>query len=497
MIHSEIKKLVTYAIDNKLIDKSEYYYSINQILYLLHLDAFVDDEKEYSNVDFHSTLNNILDYVVKNNLIEYDTVAKRDYYESKIVNCICNRPFEVEKTFKILQKKSSKKATDWFYTYCKKINYIKEERIKKDIKFSTKSKYGNIEITINLSKPEKDPKDIAKLKETKSTKYPKCMLCISNQGYSGRDDFPSRENLRIIPLKLDGEEYFFQYSPYSYFNEHSIILNRDHIPMKIDTSTFKKLINFIDLFPHYMIGSNADLPIVGGSILDHDHFQGGRYIFPMFKAKDLFTFKLEKFSDISASILNWPLSVIRLKSKNKNSIIEASDLVLKKWIKYDDKKNNIISHTDDNRHNTITPILHKEEKFYFMDLVLRNNRTSDEFPLGIFHPYEKYWNIKKENIGLIEVMGLAILPGRLKQELVLVKDDLLKNGKITNPEISKHQKWVESFINKYDFNKNNIDEIINKEVGNTFVEILECCGVFKINANQKEAVERFINKLNS
>ena len=496
MIHSEIKKLVIYAIENNLIDKSEYYYSINQLLFLLRLDSFVDDENEYSSVELHKTLDKILDYAVKNNLIPYDTVAKRDYFESKVINCICKRPKEIENQFKTLYKKSPKNATTWFYSYCKKINYIKEERIKKDIKFSSKSKYGNIEITINLSKPEKDPKDIANLKNKESKSYPKCMLCTTNQGYSGRDDFPSRDNLRIIPITLDNEEYFFQYSPYSYFNEHSIVLNDKHIPMKIDLSTFKKLVNFVDLFPHYMIGSNADLPIVGGSILDHDHFQAGRYTFPMFKAKDLFSFKLDKYTDINASVLKWPLSVLRLKSKNKNSIIEASGFILNKWIKYDDKKNNIISHTDNNRHNTITPILHKQDNIYVMDLVLRNNITSDEYPLGLFHPHEKYWNIKKENIGLIEVMGLAVLPGRLKKELNLVKEDILKNGSIVNPEIEKHKNWVNSFINKYSFNKNNIDEIINKEVGNTFAEILECCGVFKQNSNQ-ESLNRFLNKLNS
>ena len=493
---SEIKKLVTYSIQEKLIDKSEYYYSINQILYLLKLDSFYDDGINYKNINLFDTINNIIEYAITNNFIEYDTIANRDYFESKIMNCICMRPKETENKFFCLYKKSPKKATDWFYDYCKKNNYIKEDRIKKDIRFFSKSEYGNLEITINLSKPEKDPKDIAKLKNAKSLTYPQCQLCITNQGYSGRVNYPSKDNLRLIPITLNNEQYYFQYSPYSYFNEHSIVLNERHLPMHIDKDCFAKLFNFIDMFPHYMIGSNADLPIVGGSILDHDHFQCGRYTFPMFKARNLFEIKIDKFPTIQTSFLNWPVSTIRLKSKNKNDIIELSNLILLKWRKYSDKTINIICEDNNGIHNTITPILHKSESSYIMDLVLRNNLTNSLFPLGLFHPHKKYWNIKKENIGLIEVMGLAILPGRLKEELQLIKEDLLKKEEIINNKILHHKKWVESFKNKYHLTSDNIDQVLKNEVGKAFSEILECCGVFKINSETQSHVLRFIERVN-
>ena len=496
MIYSEIKKLVIYSIREKLIDESEYYYSINQLLYLLKLDQFVDDNKQHDKIDFYQTINNILDYAIKNNLIVNDTVANRDYFESKVINCVCKRPKKIQEEFNNIYKKSPIRATTWFYNYCKKTNYIKEERIKKDIRYSIKSKYGNLQITINLSKPEKDPLDIAKAKSKKEKEYPECQLCITNQGYPGSVSYSSRDTLRLIPIQLNKQEYFFQYSPYSYFNEHGIVLNKDHIPMKIDKDCFIKLVEFVDKFPHYMIGSNADLPIVGGSILNHDHYQCGKYIFPMFKAKDLFSFKLDKFNLISASFLNWPLSTIRLKSKNKKEIIEASDLIFSNWKKYTDKRLSIIAVDDKGIHNTITPILHKENNLYVMDLVLRNNLTNDQYPLGIFHSHKEYWNIKKENIGLIEVMGLAILPSRLKEELAIIQSDLLNKGEIVDQRVLHHKKWVESFINLYQIDKNNIENILKNEVGKTFVSILECCGIFKINNDTKYEVLKFISQIN-
>ena len=486
MIYSDIKKLILYGIENELIPGNEYNYSLNQLLHLLKIDNYVDDPNSYSNINLEEVLDNIIKYAVDNNIINNNQIEK-DLFDSKIMNIITLRPNTLIEKFYTLYKKSPIKATSWFNKYCKNNNYIREFRIKNDIRFQVKTEYGLLDISINLSKPEKDPKVIAMLKNMKSSSYPKCQLCFENEGYAGRLNHPSRDNLRLIPLKLNNEDYYFQYSPYSYFSEHSIVLNKIHKPMLIDEKCFIKLFEFVERFPHYMIGSNADLPIVGGSILDHDHFQAGKYIFPMFKAKDIYKFKFNKYNDIEASILDWPLSVIRLKSKNKKNLIKLGNIILNKWRNYSDESINIIAFSSDNQHNTITPIIHKEKDKFIFDLVLRNNNTSDEYPLGLFHPYEKYWNIKKENIGLIEVMGLAILPGRLKNEISKIKECVLNKIDFKDDEeISKHYNWVNNFINKYQINKDNIDAIFNNEIGLTFAKILACCGVFK-----KENIDNF------
>lgn len=488
-IYYYIDALIDYAIDKKLIEECDRIYFINQLIGLLAIDDY--KKSDYATkLELDEIIDKFIEYAVKSNIIT-DTQSSKDLFDTKLLALFCERPSNVIKEFMSRYVSNPSDATDWFYEYSKNVNYIRTGRIKKDIKWKTNTKYGVMDITINLSKPEKDPRDILKAKEMSQSNYPLCALCKENEGYFGRINHPARENLRLIPIKLDQKQYYLQYSPYSYYNEHAIILSDEHTPMVINKQTFKKLLNFLDLFPHYFIGSNADLGIVGGSILSHDHFQGGRYTFAMDRAKSIYD---TEYEDIKISILYWPLSVIRLKSSSKEHLIELSDNILQKWINYDNNDLGIVSHTDGVRHNTITPISKFIDGEYVVDLVLRCNIQTKDRPYGVFHPSEKYHHIKKENIGLIEVLGLAILPSRLKMELEQIKDYLLGRTKNLAPEIEKHLDWISQMQKQYQFNESNIDEILRDEVGNIYMLLLEDCGVFK---QDEYSIKCFIEFLNS
>ncbi len=498
-IHSSIKKLASYALNKQLISQEEYYYSINLLLDVLDLDEFEDDGKEYRNVSLEETLTEILDYAYEKKILKENSVVYQDLLTAKIRNCFTPRPDEVVRKFNELEKVGSEKATDYFYNLSINSDYIRSYRIEKDLSWKTPSPYGDLDITINLSKPEKDPKAIAAAKLRKQTSYPKCFLCKENRGYRGTLTHPARETIRYIPLKLSGGDYYLQYSPYSYYPEHCIVFNKEHIPRIVNRKTFEHLVDFVDLFPHYRLGSNADLPIVGGSILTHDHYQGGRYIFPMFLAKDVFSFTFKGYENIKASYLYWPLSVIRLKAENKEELINLSDKILNCWREYSDESCFILAHTDSTPHNTITPILHKEGNEFIRDLTLRNNITTEQYPLGVYHPHQEYWNIKKENIGLIEVMGRAILPSRLKEERKIVAERV-KDGKDLNenPSVAKHTSWLNQFQDRFNGKQSlkEIDSILEEEIGHTFQHVLECAGVYKQNEEGYEGVKRFIQFVN-
>ncbi|MGN0145312.1 MAG: UDP-glucose--hexose-1-phosphate uridylyltransferase, partial [Clostridium sp.] len=423
---------------------------------------------------------------------------ERDLFDTKVMNCLMPRPSEVIYKFNKLYNESPEKATDYYYKLSIASNYIRKDRINKNIIWKTHTEYGDLDITINLSKPEKDPRDIAKAKLLKSTSYPKCLLCKENEGFYGNLNHPARQTHRIIPLKLGTEKYFLQYSPYTYYNEHCIILNSEHIPMKISRKTFENLLNFIDILPHYFAGSNADLPIVGGSILSHDHYQGGRYTFAMEKAPIEKTYSIKGYENITVGRVKWPMSVIRLNGDNKKTLIDLSSHILDVWRNYSDESVEILSITNNEPHNTITPIARRKNGNYELDLVLRNNRTSDKYPLGIFHPHNEVHHIKKENIGLIEVMGLAVLPARLKEELTLLKDALIKKlPDISDNEIiSKHNDWYKYLISNYDtITEDNVCEILQKEIGIKFAEVLKHAGVFKRNEKGMSAFDKFISTL--
>jgi len=488
-----IKKLITYALDKKLIEESDKIYVINSILGILHIDEYEEPIQEVNDLDLEAILKEFNDYAVANKLIPEDTVTYRDLFDTKIMGVLVKRPSEVIKEFNDLYKKSPESAANYFYDLSKNSDYIRTYRVKKDMKWVVNTEYGDLDITINLSKPEKNSKDIAAAKAAKQSGYPKCLLCLENQGYFGRLNHPARQTIRVIPLKLNNEEWSMQYSPYVYYNEHCIVFNNEHIPMKVDGDTLVKLFDFVNFLPHYFIGSNAGLPIVGGSILTHEHFQGGNYTFAMTKAPYEFNFKVENFNDVESGILKWPMSVIRLRSASVERVIELGKYIMSKWDGYTDESANIYAETNGERHNAITPIARKNNGIYELDIVLRNNLTTEEYPDGVFHPHKELHHIKKENIGLIEVMGLAVLPPRLKQEMEILKEYMLNDKDISsNEKIEKHAKWAEEIKNKYsDINDNNIDNILKTEIGNTFLQVLKDAGVFK----NLEAFKCFINTL--
>lgn len=495
-IFHAIENLIYYGIKNSLINKEDEIFIRNKLLDILKLDEF-EECKTNEEVDLEKILEDILNYACEKNLIN-NSVIERDLFDTKIMGALLDRPSNICKEFFRRYEKDPKDATSYYYNLSKVCDYIRVYRVKKDIKWKTNTKYGDLDITINLSKPEKDPKDIERLKNMKSISYPKCLLCKENEGYKGRLNHPSRENLRIIPININNSKWFFQYSPYVYYNEHCIIFTNDHVPMKIDESTFEKLLCFVELFPHYFVGSNADLPIVGGSILSHDHFQGGRYKFSMEKAEIEKEFSIDGFEDVKLGIVKWPMSVIRLCGYDKSRIIKLGNKILLHWRNYTDKERFIFSHTNNIMHNTITPIARKVNHEFQLDLVLRNNITTKEHPFGVYHPHEELHHIKKENIGLIEVMGLAILPPRLKDELELLKEYILNEKNIDENEIiSKHGNWVKSFINNYDnISNENIDIILKEEIGKVFLKVLEHAGVFKRDEFGQKGFEMFINSLN-
>ena len=413
------------------------------------------------------------------------------------MGAVTPRPSDVIETFRSLYGESPEKATDWFYQFSQDTNYIRATRVAKDIRWSVPSEFGDIDISINLSKPEKDPRDIAAAKTAKQSAYPKCQLCLENEGYAGRMDHPARQNHRIIPVTINESHWGFQYSPYVYYNEHCIVLNGEHVPMKIDRAAFRKLFDFVGQFPHYFLGSNADLPIVGGSILSHDHFQGGRYEFAMAKAPYESTFTVPGYEDVEAGIVHWPLSVIRLRGEDDARIIDLADHILKAWRGYTDEAAFIFAETDGEPHNTITPIARKRDGKFELDLALRNNITTEECPLGVYHPHAEYHHIKKENIGLIEVMGLAILPARLKTEMALLAECLTGDKRMEDyPELEQHAEWARDIAaRRTDLNKDNVDDILKEEIGHVFVHVLEDAGVYKCTDEGRAAFERFIATL--
>lgn len=491
MIDKSIKKLICYGMEKGLFNKRDRIYVTNRILEILNLDEYSCDE-EFSNVNLEETLKELLDFAVEKGLIE-DSIVHRDLFDTKLMGAMMPRPSEVTDRFGELYKQSPKAATDFFYRLSCDSDYIRRYRVEKDIKWVTATEYGDLDITINLSKPEKDPKAIAAAKNAPQAGYPKCMLCRECEGYAGRLNFPARQNHRVIPVKINNSDWCFQYSPYVYYNEHCIVFNAKHTPMAINRDTFKKLLDFVKQFPHYFVGSNADLPIVGGSILSHDHFQGGNYTFAMAKAKVEYPLSFEGFSDVEAGILKWPMSVIRLSCPDSDRLIELADKILKAWRGYTDESAFIFAETDGEPHNTITPIARKKGDNFELDLVLRNNITTKEHPLGVYHPHKELHHIKKENIGLIEVMGLAVLPARLKNEMALLENAILENRDIKNDEIlSKHYDWAEEIRAKYDnITKENIDKIIKDEIGLVFAKVLEHAGVYKRTPEGIAAFKKF------
>lgn len=479
-IFEAVKALSHYAVKNGLIEEEDVIYSINQICQALRLESFEDCEIS-EDESLENILGDILSYAVENGLCE-DSVVYRDLFDTKLMGILTPRPSEVIKRFNEEYKKSPESATDYYYHLAKKSDYIREYRIKNDVKWITKTEYGDIDITINLSKPEKDPKAIAAALKMKQSAYPKCQLCKENEGYMGRVNHPARQNHRIIPITLSNEAFFLQYSPYVYYNEHCIVFNSEHIPMVINRSAFDKLLSFVQLFPHYFVGSNADLPIVGGSILTHEHFQGGHYEFAMAKAEVEAPFTFDGYEDITAGIVKWPMSVIRLSGTDKDRLVELADKILTAWRGYTDEEAFIYAETDGEKHNTITPIARMRDGKLELDLVLRNNITTEECPLGFYHPHPEYHHIKKENIGLIEVMGLAVLPSRLKEEIAVLADAMVNNKDITSDErIAKHAEWAAMIKDKYDITAENCEDILKKEIGIVFTAILEQCGVYDRN----------------
>lgn len=492
MVYEAIKKLVTYGMETGLISEEEKIYSTNLILDVLKLDDYEEPEENYEKVELEPVLKELLDYAVEKGLIE-DSVVYRDLFDTRLMNCLVPRPSQVIKTFKEKYAASPEEATNYYYKLSRDSDYIRRYRVCKDMKWVTKTEYGDIDITINLSKPEKDPKAIAAAKLAKQSGYPKCQLCRENEGYAGRTNHPARENHRIIPITINGGQWGFQYSPYVYYNEHCIVFNGQHVPMKVDRATFVKLFDFIKLFPHYFIGSNADLPIVGGSILSHDHFQGGNYEFAMAKAPVEREFTVKGYEDVKAGIVKWPLSVIRLSCTDEKRIIDLADHILKAWRGYTDEEAYVFAETDGEPHNTITPIARKRGDMYELDLALRNNITTPECPFGLYHPHNELHHIKKENIGLIEVMGLAVLPSRLKEEMEILSDYIVDGKDIrSNEKIEKHADWVDDFRPKYPvINAENVDAVLKEEIGIVFKKVLEDAGVFKRDVKGQAAFDRF------
>ena len=494
MINTYITELVNYGISKGLVDELDRVYVTNRLIGFFGLDEYTAPEEVPASRELHLILEDMMSWAYSNGVMKSDTTAGKDLFDTAVMGVITPPPSAVIRRFSELCNKSSKDATDWYYAFSKATNYIRTDRIAKDVKWVTPTEFGDIDITINLSKPEKDPRDIAAAGKAKSTSYPKCLLCPENEGYAGTLTHPARQNHRIIPITLDGEEYYLQYSPYVYDNEHCIILNKKHIPMVINRSTFKKLLCFVEQFPHYTAGSNADIPIVGGSILSHDHFQGGAYTFPMARAGYRKTFILPEYEDLTAGIVNWPMSVIRLQGDDIERITDCADIILNKWKSYTDEDAFIFAETDGVPHNAITPIARKNSEGRFeLDLVLRNNITTEEHPMGVYHPHAEYHHIKKENIGLIEVMGLAVLPARLKNEMVLMEDAILNGKDIrTIDEIAKHADWVDEWISGYDLSSPEaVRNALQGEIGKTFAKILGCAGVYK----NDEDFMRFVKTL--
>ena len=491
MINTYLASLVQYGLNTGLIQDCDKTYILNQLLQILQLDIWEDTAAE--DLPLEEILNGIVEYAIENGLC-HDDITSRDLFDTKLMGTLTPLPREVQATFSAHYAESPEAATNWYYKFSQDTDYIRRYRIVKDLRWKTATKYGMLDITVNLSKPEKDPKAIAAAKNAPQSGYPKCMLCVENEGYAGRMNHPARQNHRIVPVTIANSEWFLQYSPYVYYNEHCIVFNSVHTPMIIDKSVFEKLLDFVTVFPHYFVGSNADLPIVGGSILSHEHFQGGHYTFPMEVAEVEYPLTFKGYEDIRAGIVNWPMSVIRLAGSNKDRLAELADKILQCWRSYTDETAFIFAETNGVPHNTITPIARRRKGDYELDLVLRNNITTEEHPLGVYHPHAELHHIKKENIGLIEVMGLAVLPARLKQELSQLENVILQGLPLTG-DLEKHASWLEEMKGKYSFTASNITSILQDEVGMIFSQVLEHAGVYKRDHAGRDAFMRFVRNV--
>jgi len=491
-INIYISALVQYGIDKKLIEPCDKAFIINQLLTPLQLESFQPDEVR--TISLEQILKGLTDYAVNRGIIS-DDITSRDLFDTKLMGILTPPPREVRGKFAALYEKSPEEATEWYYRFSQDTDYIRRYRVQKDMRWKTATEYGNLDITINLSKPEKDPKAIAAAKAAPQSDYPKCLLCPENEGYAGRMNHPARQNHRIIPMELAGENWNLQYSPYVYYTEHCIVFNSQHTPIVINKATLQKLLDFVTKFPHYFIGSNADLPIVGGSILTHEHFQGGHFSFPMERAPIERKISFKGYEDVTAGIVKWPMSVIRLTCPDKDRLCDLATKILLRWRIYTDKAAFIFAKTDGEPHNTITPIARRREEAYELDLVLRNNITTEEHPLGVYHPHAELHHIKKENIGLIEVMGLAVLPARLKQELASIEEAIL-NGTPLTGELEKHAPWVKDLMEKQTFTPENTACILKMEVGKVFAQVLEHAGVYKRTPEGAQAFNRFIAYVN-
>ncbi len=491
-----ISKLISYALHTGLIEPCETTWAVNAVLDVLKLDGFAGPEPRDEEVELAPVLEALLDDAHRRGVLEEDSVVYRDLFDTELMGRLTPRPAQVIETFRALCREDPRKATDWYYKFSQDTNYIRRDRIARDMQWKAPTQYGELDITINLSKPEKDPKAIAAARNLPASAYPRCQLCAENEGYAGRVNHPARQNHRIVPITINGAEWFLQYSPYVYYNEHCICLNKVHTPMKIDRACFGKLLDFVGQFPHYFVGSNADLPIVGGSILAHDHFQGGRYTFAMEKAPAETPFAFPGFEDVRAGIVKWPMSVVRLTAADPARLIELADRILTSWRGYTDERAVVYAETGGEPHNTITPIARRRGSDYELDLVLHNNLTTEEFPLGLYHPHPALHHIKKENIGLIEVMGLAVLPARLKTELAAVADKLVKGEDLrADPLTEAHADWAEGFAPSYTITADNALDIVYKETGLVFAKVLEHAGVYARTPEGQDAFLRFLRQV--
>ncbi len=490
-----IDLLVKHGLDTGLLHPDDVVYTRNRLLTVLRLDEA--PEAVTAEIPLHEILDRLTEDAVNRGVCE-DNLTARELFDTKLMDCLMPRPSEVRNIFRMLMASAgSEAATDWYYKLSQDSNYIRRDRIARDMKWITETTFGDLDITINLSKPEKDPKAIAAAKNAPQSGYPKCQLCVENEGYAGRMNHPARNNHRIIPITINDSAWFLQYSPYVYYNEHCIVFNGEHTPMKIEQATFRKLLDFVKQFPHYFVGSNADLPIVGGSILSHDHFQGGRYTFAMERAPMEVMWTFPGFEDVTAGIVHWPMSCIRLSCPDDNRLVELGSKILAAWREYTDESSFVFAYTDGVPHNTVTPIARKRGENYELDLVLRNNITTPERPMGLYHPGEKLHHIKKENIGLIEVMGLAVLPSRLKAEMAALADALVAGTPVEqyDENIAKHGPWAQELATRYTFTQDNVNEILQKEVGLVFAQVLEDAGVYKLTKEGREGFLRFLESV--
>ena len=495
MLNESIKALVDYAERTGLIENADRVWAVNRLLEVMQVDTYTEPEQATSG-NLAEILNDLCDCALETGALKQNSVVYRDLFDTQLMGALVPMPSQIQQIFFSLYKQDPQKATDWFYKFSQDTNYIRRDLIAKDVKWIAPTEYGDLDITINLSKPEKDPKAIAAAKLLPQSAYPKCLLCKENEGYSGRVNHPARQNHRIMPVTINDSQWFMQYSPYVYYNEHCIVFNSQHTPMKIEPATFRKLLDFVKQFPHYFVGSNADLPIVGGSILAHDHFQGGHYTFAMERAPIETKLTFKDFNQIEAGIVKWPMAVIRLRSTDDNQLVALASKILAAWRGYTDKDAFIFAETDGEPHNTITPIARMRDGKFELDLVLRNNITTKEHPLGVYHPHAELHHIKKENIGLIEVMGLAVLPARLKTELAAVADALVSGADLTaNEHTVSHAAWANELKTRYTFTKENVMDILQKEVGIVFSQVLEHAGVFKRDETGKQAFLRFARSI--